>query len=67
MKYQLIETTSDGLVSHSVETAEQALSLWYALDGEVQTIKNEHQQEIGLAELRVAATTENTRHPVSRN
>jgi hypothetical protein len=65
MKYQLIETTSDGLVSHGAETAEQALSLWYALDGDVQTIKNEHQQEIGLAELRAAATTEKSRSKAS--
>ena len=53
MRYELVEITSDGLVSHKVETAEQALSLWYALDGDVQTIRNENQQEIGLAELRV--------------
>jgi hypothetical protein len=61
MRYELIEITSDGLVSHKAETAEQALSLWYALDGDVQTIRNENQQEIGLAELRVAATTEKAR------
>ena len=58
MRYELVEITSDGLVSHKAETAEQALSLWYALDGDVQTIRNENQQEVGLAELRVAATTE---------
>ena len=58
MRYELVEITSDGLVSHKAETAEQALSLWYALDGDVQTIKDENQQEVGLAELRVAATTE---------
>jgi hypothetical protein len=58
MRYELVEITSDGLVSHKAETAEQALSLWYALDGDVQTIRNENQQEIGLAELRVAATIE---------
>ncbi len=61
MRYELIETTSDGLVSHKAETAEQALSLWYALDGDVQTIRNENQQEVGLAELRAAATTEKGR------
>lgn len=59
MRYELIKSTSDGLVSHRAETAEQALSLWYALDGDVQTIKDERQQEVGLAELRAAATTEN--------
>ena len=58
MRYELVEITSDGLISHKAETAEQALSLWYALDGDVQTIKDENQQEVGLAELRVAATTE---------
>jgi hypothetical protein len=58
MRYELVEITSDGLVTHKAETAEQALSLWYALDGDVQTIRNENQQEVGLAELRVAATTE---------
>lgn len=58
MSYELIEITSDGMVSHKAETAEQALSLWYALDGDVQTIKNENQQEVGLADLRAAATTE---------
>jgi hypothetical protein len=58
MKYELVEITSDGFISHKAETAEQALSLWYALDGDVQTIRNENQQEIDLAELRVAATSE---------
>ena len=57
MRYELVEITSDGVVSHKAETAEQALSLWYALDGEVQTIRNENEQEVGLAELRAAATT----------
>jgi hypothetical protein len=58
MRYELVEITSDGLVTHKAETAEEALSLWYALDGDVQTIRNENRQEIGLAELRVAATFE---------
>ncbi len=58
MKYQLIEITADGLVSHNAETAKLALSLWYALDGEVQTIRHANQQEISLAELRAAAATE---------
>ena len=61
MRYELVEITSDGLVSHKAETAEQALSLWYALDGDVQTIRNENQQVVGLAELRAAATTEKGR------
>ena len=61
MSYELVEITSDGLVSHKAETAEQALSLWYALDGDVQTIRNENQQEVGLAESRAAATTEKAR------
>ena len=61
MSYELVEITSDGLVSHKAETAEQALSLWYALDGDVQTIRNENQQEIDLAELRAVATTETAR------
>ena len=61
MRYELVEITSDGLVSHKTESAEQALSLWYALDGDVQTIKDENQQEIGLAELRAAAATEKVR------
>ena len=55
MRYELVEVTSDGLISHKAETAEQALSLWYALDGDVQTIKDERQQEVSLAELRAAA------------
>jgi hypothetical protein len=58
MRYELVEITSDGLISHKAETAKQALSLWYALDGDVQTIRNENQQEVDLAELRAAATTE---------
>ena len=61
MKYELVETTSDGLVTHKAETAEQALSLWYALDGEVQAIRDENQQEVGLAELRAAATMDTVR------
>jgi hypothetical protein len=63
MRYELVEITSDGLVSHKAETAEQALSLWYALDGDVQTIRNENQQELDLAELRVAATAEKVLSP----
>jgi hypothetical protein len=63
MRYELVEITSDGLVSHKTESAEQALSLWYALDGDVQTIRNENQQELDLAELRVAATAEKVLSP----
>ena len=66
MRYELVEITSDGLVSHKAETAEQALSLWYALDGDVQTIRNENQQELDLAELRVAATAEKILSPSER-
>ena len=58
MKYQLIEITADGLVTHNAETAKLALSLWYALDGEVQTIQNENKQHMSLAELRTAAAME---------
>ena len=58
MRYQVIEKTSDGLVPHKVDTAALALSLWYALDGEVEAIRNENQQEISLADLRTAAEKE---------
>jgi hypothetical protein len=58
LKYQVIEKTSDGLVPHTVDTAARALSLWYALDGEVEAIRNENQQEISLADLRIAAEKE---------
>lgn len=54
----MIEKTSDGLVSHTADTAALALSLWYALDGEVEAIRNENQQEISLADLRAAAEKE---------
>jgi hypothetical protein len=62
MTYELIELTSDGMVSHRAETAEQALSLWYALDGDVQTIKDERQREVSLEELRVVASIEKVQH-----
>ena len=58
MKYQLIEVSGDGIVAHNVDNAKRALSLWYALDGEVQSIRNEKRQEISLAELREAASNE---------
>lgn len=51
MSYQIIENTADGFVFHSADTAETALSMWYAFDGEVAGIKDEHQQDIGLADL----------------
>lgn len=41
MKYQLIEVSGDGIVTHNADNAKPALSLWYALDGEVQSIRNE--------------------------
>ena len=62
MRYELIELTSDGMVSHRAETAEQALSLWYALDGDVQAIKDERQQEVSVEELRAAASSEKVQH-----
>lgn len=58
MKYQLIENTSDGLVTHAADSAQQALSLWYALDGDVQSILNEQREEVSLSELRTAAEFE---------
>ena len=62
MKYQLVEkNTSDGPVTHAADSAEQALSLWYALDGEVQSIKNEQRQQISLSDLRTAAEYEKAR------
>ena len=58
LKYQLIENTSDGFVTHAADSAELALSLWYALDGDVQSIKNEQRQELSLSDLRTAAEYE---------
>ncbi|HUQ34945.1 MAG TPA: hypothetical protein VM144_01060 [Aestuariivirga sp.] len=57
MRYQLVEITADGLVTRNAETAKQALSMWYGLDGEVQAIRKS-QQEISLEELRAAASEE---------
>ena len=51
MSYQIIETTSDGFVTHTASNADLALSLWYAIDGEVQAIKDENQQEIAITDL----------------
>jgi hypothetical protein len=58
MSYIIIEESPNGLITHKPETAELALSLWYALDGEVQLIMNELRQEISLTELRAAAEKE---------
>ena len=58
MSYLVIEKTPDGLITHKKETAELALSLWYALDGEVHAIMNEGRQEITLLDLRAAAEQE---------
>ena len=51
MSYQIVENTGDGFVIHNVDNAEAALSTWYALDGEVSAIKDEHQETISLTEL----------------
>ena len=51
MSYQIIEDTGDGYIVHNVENAEAALSTWYGLDGEVSSIKDEHQETISLTEL----------------
>ena len=64
MRYQLIENTSDGLVTHAANSAREALSLWYALDGEVQTIVNEQRQQISLSDLRTAAEHEKAQKAV---
>ena len=51
MSYQIVETTSDGFVVHKADTAETALSMWYAFDGEVSSIRDEHQKNLTLTEL----------------
>lgn len=51
MSFQIIETTSEGVVTHTASTADLALSLWYAVDGEVQAIKDENHQEIAITDL----------------
>lgn len=51
MSYQIIENTPDGFVVHNIDTAETALSMWYALDGEVSAIKDGHLREIALPDL----------------
>lgn len=64
MKYQIIENTSDGHVTYTAESAQLALSLWYALDGEVQSIMNEQHQKISLSDLRTAAQYEKAQKSV---
>jgi hypothetical protein len=68
MSYQIIENTGDGLVIHTVENAEAALSTWYELDGEVSAIKDEHQETISLTELiaEVASAKPSEAAPKSR-
>ena len=61
MRYQLIENASDGFVTHAGQPAEQALSLWYALDGNVEAIKDEQGLQISLSNLRTAAEYEKAR------
>lgn len=51
MSYQIVEDTGDGFIVHNVDNAEAALSTWYGLDGEVSSIKDEHQETISLTEL----------------
>ena len=51
MSYQIVEDTGEGLVIHNADNADAALSTWYALDGEVSAIKDEHQEIISLTEL----------------
>jgi len=64
LRYQLIENTSDGLVTHAANSAREALSLWYALDGEVQTIMDEQREQISLSNLRTAAEYEKAQKAV---
>ena len=68
MSYQIIEDTGDGYIVHNVENAEAALSTWYALDGEVSSIKDDHQETISLTELiaEVAAAKPSEVAPKSR-
>jgi hypothetical protein len=61
LRYQLGENTYDGFMTHTARSAEQALSLWYALDGNVQSIENEQRQQISLSDLRTAAEYEKGR------
>ena len=59
-----MENTSDGLVTHAANSAREALSLWYALDGEVQTIMDEQREQISLSDLRTAAEYEKAQKAV---
>ncbi len=65
MKYHLTENTPDGLVTYTAESAEVALSLWYALDGEVQSIMNDQRQTLSLPDLRTAAEYEKAQKAVN--
>jgi hypothetical protein len=58
VSYFIVEKTDDGLITYRKDTAEMALSLWYALDGEVHSIMNEERQAISLDDLKVAAQNE---------
>jgi hypothetical protein len=51
MSYQIVENTPDGFVVHTADNAETALSMWYAFDGEVSSIKDEHQETLSLTDL----------------
>jgi hypothetical protein len=51
MSYHIIEDTPEGFINHTVDNAEKALSLWYALDGEVLKIKNKFNQDLKLEDL----------------
>lgn len=51
MTYQIIESTSDGVVVHNADNADIALSMWYALDGEVEAIKDQYYQQIAITDL----------------
>lgn len=68
MSYQIVENTPDGFVVHTVDNAETALSMWYALDGEVSAIRNDQQTEILLTDLiaEVAANKNTGLPPKSR-
>ena len=68
MSFQIVENTSEGFIVHNLDNAEAALSMWYGLDGEVSSIKDEHQETISLTELIaiVAATKPGAAAPQSR-
>ena len=62
MSYHIIENSPDGFINHTVDNAEMALSLWYALDGEVLNIKNKFNQEIKLEDLIAEVAAEKPSH-----